>query len=121
MIFKRSTILLQYLLKSIWFWLFKIYLFHHLFILLISYFFDALILFVLRVFCSTNSSFLETVFNGVIQSRHLLKRRRMILKPKFASLFWVAYDSRYSVYHIQIQFFEVSIGDLFFSFNIFNY
>ena len=57
--------------------------------------------FVIQGFCSTLSPFLETVFDGACLSRPLLKRWRKISKPKFALLFWVAYNqSMFWISHI---------------------
>ena len=86
-------------------------------------FIDVLIPFVIQGFCSTLSPFLETVFNGVCLSSHLLKRQRKISKPKFTLLFWVAYDQPVHALDITYKFnfievFEVAIGYLFFSYYI---
>ena len=93
--FKTCTILFRFLLQSMCFWFFNIAsvclitcIYSFLLLLsMISFHFYFISRFLLHPLFSQG-----TFFKGTCLSRHLLKRRMKIQKPKFPSLFWADYD-----------------------------
>lgn len=95
--FKTCTILFRFLLQSMCFWFFNIAsvslitCIYNLLLLLsmISFHFYFISRFLLHPLFSQGF-----FFKGTCLSRHLLKRRMKIPKPKFPLLFWVDYDQK---------------------------